>query len=389
MRLLSPSHLDPAVERELDAIDAALAGRSVPDELGDLEALVHEVRAARPSPSEPFVRELDRRAADGFGRNRPGRRSPRASAFLRRRTLMPALGAVASLLLAAVVAVSVLHRGRPDSAQPLSTHKGTATVAEPLPEAGRGGGQDESVPAPVPPSVAGGELPGRRDRRVEREASLTLTAPADKIAEIADDVVRVTDRVGGIVVSSNVETGDRGRATATFDLRVPTPRLREALSQLSELAHVKSRTQSSQDVTGSFVSSQERLREVLAERQSLLRQLADADTLNETESLRARLRIVNTEIAARRGELAGLRERTSFSRLSVTLESESSDETGDDGTWTPSDALHDAIRILEVAAGIALVTLAVIAPLALLGVFAGWGVRRARRRRREQALDAS
>src|SRR4029079_9308952 len=96
--------------------------------------------------------------------------------------------------------------------------------------------------------------------------------------------------------------------------------LREALSQLSELAHVKARTQSAQDVTGAYVSSQERLREALAERQSLLRQLADADTLNETESLSAGLRIVNAEIAARRGERAGLRERTSFSRLSVTLE---------------------------------------------------------------------
>ena len=58
------------------------------------------------------------------------------------------------------------------------------------------------------------------------------------------------------------------------------------------------------------------------------------------------------------------------------------------GPWTPRDALGDAGRVLEVAAGVALVALAVLLPLALLALIA-WPLGRAvQRRRREGALDA-
>jgi hypothetical protein len=58
------------------------------------------------------------------------------------------------------------------------------------------------------------------------------------------------------------------------------------------------------------------------------------------------------------------------------------------GTWTPGDAARDALRVLEVGAGVALVLAAVVAPFALLGLV-GLGARRARRRRREAVLRAA
>ena len=52
----------------------------------------------------------------------------------------------------------------------------------------------------------------------------------------------------------------------------------------------------------------------------------------------------------------------------------------------PGDALDDAVRILQVVAGVALVALAILVPLAIL-VAAGAGVARVtKRRRREAAL---
>jgi hypothetical protein len=59
----------------------------------------------------------------------------------------------------------------------------------------------------------------------------------------------------------------------------------------------------------------------------------------------------------------------------------------DGGAWTPGDAARDALRVLEVLAGIALVGLAVLVPLGLLGAAVGLAVRGGRRRRRESALD--
>jgi ABC-type phosphate/phosphonate transport system permease subunit len=57
------------------------------------------------------------------------------------------------------------------------------------------------------------------------------------------------------------------------------------------------------------------------------------------------------------------------------------------GGWTPRDAWHDALRVLEVAAGIALIAFAVALPLVLLGAPAWIATRRLTQRRRERALD--
>ena len=58
------------------------------------------------------------------------------------------------------------------------------------------------------------------------------------------------------------------------------------------------------------------------------------------------------------------------------------------GSWTPGDAAHDAVRVLEVSAGVALIALAVLVPLALVGAAGGFAAVALRRRRREAALSA-
>ena len=386
----SPDILDPAARRELNAIDAAVAGRPVEPDLADLEALVHDVRAERPVPREPFAQELDRRLADGFGRadgRWPGvsrgaaRRALRRVA--RRGMLLPAAGAAASLLVGLVVAGSLVRDGGGpgEPSKPAARSEGRE-AAPTQPGAG-----DAARPSLVPSSPPlDGTMPGRRDRRVERQASMTLSAPAERIPEVGDQVIRVTDRFGGIVASSTVRSGDDRQSGASFDLRIPVARLDAALTELSKLAHVRSRAQSSQDITGPYVSAQERLRESRAEREALLRQLARADIEPKIESLRARLRIVNGEIATRRSEVARLNERTRYATVFVSLQAgEGSGAVGD--SWTPGDALRDAAKVLETMAAVLVIVLAIAAPIALLGGGGTYLARALRRRRREQALE--
>ena len=59
----------------------------------------------------------------------------------------------------------------------------------------------------------------------------------------------------------------------------------------------------------------------------------------------------------------------------------------DEGAWTPGDAFDDALRVLEVVAGVALVASAVLLPFALIWLLAWLGRRALVRRRRERALD--
>lgn len=353
-------------------------------EFGDLLAAV---RAERPEMDGAFRAQLDERIA------RPPKRELRSL-----RPSPALLGGLATAAAAVAVAVPVaLDAARDDTTGPTPTPS-TSIITPAAKSAAGSAGATESVapaepsavaPEPLPPSDDGRLLPNRRSRSVERSASVTLSAPSDEIEKVADDVIRVTDEVGGIVVTSNVTSADDSLGRATFDLRIPTARLQTFLRELSDVAHVKARSQAATDVTRAVVSAGERLADARAERKALLRALAKADTANETASLRTRLRITAAEIAAARAGVRTLRERTSFSVVSVSVESDTSPSAGrhDDGKWTPADAWRDAKRVLEVLAGIALVGLAVALPAALLGGLVWLGIRRATRRRRERVLD--
>ncbi len=227
-------------------------------------------------------------------------------------------------------------------------------------------------------------------RKVERSADLVLRVPTRKLSSTSDGVIRTADRFGGIVASSSIGSDDTG-GEASFDLRIPSERLDDALAALSKLGHVAERRQNLVDITGSFTSAQDRLADARAERRGLLRALGRASTQLQIDSLRARLRHVRSQIARLNGQLNALRRRADLSRVSVTVRGDGSEveEEGGAGTWTPADAARDAVRVLEVIAGVTLIALAIAAALALLAALVAIGVRMSRRRRREAALDAA
>jgi hypothetical protein len=215
-----------------------------------------------------------------------------------------------------------------------------------------------------------------------------LGVPTSKVASTSDGVIRTVDRFDGIVASST-SASDDDTGEATFDLRIPTARLDDALAALSQLGHVAERRQNLVDITGSFTSAQDRLSDARAERRGLLRALGSASSQQQIDSLRARLRNVRSQIARLDGELDALRRRADLSRVSLTVRGDGKQAnagTGS-GSWSPGDAAGDAVRVLEVIAGVTLVALAVLAPLALLAALVAIGVRTGRRRRREGALD--
>ena len=223
---------------------------------------------------------------------------------------------------------------------------------------------------------------GARPESSSSSASLTLAAPRREIDGVASQVSQVTAELGGFVASSSISSSRGG----SLLLRVPTDRLDTAIQRLSRLGRVRELSRQSVDITSSVVSARERLRDARTERKALLAQLADADTVNETESIRERLEIVSREIAAARRALQRVNNRANFADVSVSLvPSRAGDD--DSGAWTPADAFDDALRVLEVAAGVALIAAAVLLPVALIWLLAWLARRGISRRRRERALD--
>ena len=389
MRRHEPT-LDPAVAAELEALEAALAGDPAAEP--ELAALVRDVRADAPAMAPDFRARLDRRVERGFERALPRKR------FASLRPMVPALGA-AGCVLAAVVAVVVLSAGGGSNGSagsssggasaPLATQEQSADAAKSSGSAGSesaSSGKSSSA-APAAPAVPPNGSTSARQRRVERSTRLELTTTDVQAA--GDGVVRATQAAGGFVQSSQIATGD-GHSTASFVLRVPTGRLDDALARLSRLGHVKSLQQSAEDITNAYNGASARLAEARAERSGLLRALSKATTAQEISSLRARIADNRRTLQRYERELAAVRNRADYATVGVEVTGVARKHAAapGGGSWTPGDAAHDAVRVLEVSAGVALIALAVLVPLGLVGAAGGFAAVAVRRRRREAALSA-
>jgi hypothetical protein len=342
----------------------------------ELQQIARVLETDLPVADPEFRARLDERVARRFEKEPRRRRVPSRRLFL----------AGASAVLALLVVVGALAglngseqdqvvtdqaiRSAPDGAE------STGDLASPtITETDQSAGVRGSAPAPAPA------------RRVERTAQLTLAAEADRLGEVADRIVKVTDSHRGIVVNSSVSTGDDSGRGGNFELRIPTTQLTATMRDLSRLGEVRSRSETSQERSRAYDSLADRLTAARVERRGLLRRLAHADSTDEADRLRARLDQVAVEIRGLSGRLADLRERTDYTRVSVSLVEDSADEGGAGGGGSAGDALLGSLDTLVGASAIVLRVLAAALPFALLAALVWAVVALTRRRRREAVLS--
>lgn len=409
-------------ERELEALDAALRGEDVPEGMEGLEALVSDLRAERQEPEARFESRLDAWAAAGFPRGkRPSSRPSAGGAgatsngfFKRlgsgeRRAWAPAAAAVATLV---VVVVSVAQLSEPGGSESLTgapqgadvetsaeggDFETTAPEADQVQEQGSlqaepGAVRDNSASFSSPDdsfgldsreSDGGGANRAQEVRKVERDAQITLGAPEDEVSDVSDEAIGVVQGANGVVLNSRV-TDTESSARAVLEVRVPSATLDDTLAALSDLGTVQSRSEQADDITGSYVSAKDTLVGLRATRDNLASRIRDASTDEELASLQAQLASVNNRIAEAKGELDEVETRAQLATLTIVITSEGATDDG----WSLGDALDDAGRVLEVAAGVALISAAVLVPLAIIAAIAFFVVAAANRRARERALDS-
>ena len=362
---------------ELEAVENALAGRYVAPEHAELAELALLLRDDRPEPTPAWATHLDRRAEAGF----PAR--PRERKFrVWLRNVSPALGLATCVVLLVIGAAALPGGGDDDEAG--SGGSGASTAAEEPATVESVPQSDAPDDAALQRSSGGGGDPRsdkRRDRAEQLSASLTLAAARRDIDGVSTQVADVAADLGGFVQSSTISSQQGG----SLELRVPSDRLETAIQRISRLGRVRELSRRSVDITANVVSARERLSDARAERKSLLVQLANAVTVNETESIRARLEIVSREISSARRALRRVNNEANFANLSVAVVPRAGSD--DEGAWTPGDAFDDAMRVLEVVAGVAVIAAAVLLPFTLIWLLAWLGHRAVVRRRRERALD--
>lgn len=422
MRRLDDTPIDPEIAASLDAIDATLAGEPVDPKYADLAELALLLSTDRPESSAEFAHTMDERVARRFAPAPTAAAGGTGHGGGRRRSvwsLAPVWGsAVAGLAVAVLVVVNLgggssmssssspaYLNGSPALSSPSATTAsssaasaagGTAVQSQPAPSRTlkRAPVNGTATAAPVFGTVSGtastAPTPPANGRKIIQSSQLALAAPPTKIDAVAQQVFNVIGAQSGIVNHSSVTASNTPGAYAEFQLSVPSQNLPQTMALLSRLryASVSSRTDNTQDVNNQSVGDNRAVDEDKAKRTALLRQLANAVTTQQIDSITAQIHDINAKLAADESTLNSLNHAIAYSQIQLTINAASAlPATHHHGGFTLGKAAHDAGRVLTVAAGVALITLAAMVPVGLLAVLAWWIGTTVRRRRREQALD--
>lgn len=428
MRRLDETPIDPEIAAALDAIDATLAGEPVDPRHAEFAELALLLADERPVVDVAFARLLDESVARRFAK--APARTTAAAPRRRRRWAYPA-GGLTTAGVAAIVAVVVLSGGSPPRANlsagspPGRTPASTSSPAVKAPSthgvpttayrpgstgtsqssantaAGRsssGGsfgtgtasssasGSLAATSAPAPTVLA----PAPNGRKIVQSAQLQLSTAPRRVDEVAQEVFTVVGEQNGIVENSSVTQGGPN-GYAQFQLSMPSGSLSQAMAALSTLryASVASRTDATQDVNNQYESDVRALADARALRTALLKQLANATTQAQIDSLTAQIHDADASISSDEATLRSLNQRVDYSQVALTINAAPIIATPSKGgsSFTIGKAAHDAGRVLTVAAGVALIVAAALVPLALLAALAWWIGAALRRRRREQSLD--
>jgi hypothetical protein len=424
MRLLDHDEpIDPEVAASLDAIDAVLAGEPVGAEYAELAEIALLLSAERPAVPPAFAESLDRRLAHRFAASwsvapkKPRRRRPSAGFWQ--------AGGAISAGVAAIVGIAIVlggHNGASSASSASVAESTSASAASSAPSgaassaagsAGAGTPAHRNAQAPnsalksaaspsstssTPTLTSAAQAPTLQPpttgRKVVQSAQLQLGTPANRIDYVAQEVYDLVGSLNGIVENSTVTQTGGSDGSANFQLSVPSGSLGQAMSRLSSLnyAAVLSRTDASQDITDQYGAAKRALADARALRTSLLKQLANATTTEQIDSLKAQIRDAEASISSDQATVNRLNHQVGFSQLAVQISARSTPAPPrhhSGGGFGLGRAAHDAGRVLTVTAGVALIALAAVTPVALLAALLWWVGAAVRRRRRDQALDSA
>lgn len=367
--------------------------------------LTADLRALRPTPRAEFIAELDARADAGFPR--PPRHGGAAIDRLVERVhrtprwRLPALaGAAAAVAIVAATAFVALSESDRDTIalrpeRPAVVEAGAEPRGVELQRLGDARSRTESSAASAAgsseysaavPANSGPYASRGRRRDIERSARIVLGTEASEVRSAAAKVFGAVRSYDGIVMRSSVRDGNAGTAGAIFELLVPSQKLGEAMAAFSEIADVRSRSESTLDVTAPTIGVEQRLRDARATVEGLLAQLAEADTDAERASVEAELRAERRRLAALRSRLTALQQRTHLSPVSLRIETGATAASDVGGHWGVDDAVEEAGRIFSIAAGVTVIGTAILGPLALLAMLFWFARRTWVRTQRERAL---
>lgn len=167
-------------------------------------------------------------------------------------------------------------------------------------------------------------------RKLIKNISLEIeTKSYDKyIEELRDNVASIE----GYIETSNEDNYSELK-TFRATIRVPFGKTEGFTETVSKNATVKSRSESTNDVTEAYVDTEARIKVFKAEEESLLEILKKASSVNDLISVRERLTDVRAQIESYTAQLKSLENQTDYSTITITV-TEVEREVEKEGYWS-------------------------------------------------------
>jgi polyhydroxyalkanoate synthesis regulator phasin len=144
----------------------------------------------------------------------------------------------------------------------------------------------------------------------------SLAVEVEEVAPAAERASRLAPQLGGFV--ENLTT--REDKTAHLRLRIPAPRLQEALDSLGRLGKVTERSLSEDDVTAQSVDLEARVASFRAARDKLRELLDRAASVADAVAAQGELARVQAELDSLEAQLKTLQNSVALSELTLTLD---------------------------------------------------------------------
>lgn len=244
----------------------------------------------------------------------------------------------------------------------------------------------DAAPQATPPP-AGAEVPAPKGgvepitRKIIYSASVEVIVKDLEAARA--DVERIVAEQKGYVAKSDVSGESGSRRTATWTLKVPAEKFREAVAALAALGNTVRNSSDSQDVTEEFIDLQARIKNLKAEEETLNKLLKEqAARLEDVLKIREQIKTVRGDIERAEGRLKYLATMAALSTVTLTAREDASYVPPTAPTFGSrvSDTFDDSVTALsDFGKGVALfaVALAPWLPLILVGALVlRWLVKR-------------
>jgi hypothetical protein len=199
----------------------------------------------------------------------------------------------------------------------------------------------------------------------------TASIEVDSLEIAVAQVKQLAAQFGGYVANSGVETGKKRLRNATLEVKIPVTRFDEALSGLTPIGKVESVNVSAEDVGEEYMDVDARMENARRLERRLIDLLGTrTGKLKDVLAVETELARVREEIERYEGRMRYLKAHAATSTISVTVH-EPIPVVGSAGHSVMGEAFTQAWRNFVVLLSLAVQSLGVVIPLALVAVV-GW-----------------